>query len=165
MRELLEGRRLGFALRPPLAVTAFGLGAATTLVDLMAWFGWGSRETNGFVIVAYWLAIATAVIALFGAITALVELGDVPDEDRGLARLDVAAAAIATLLYAATAAIRSLELGAAAPLPFPFLLAIAGLLVLLVGAVTSALLYAAREWEEAVEITHERHRRGRMVAR
>lgn len=165
MRELLEGRRIGFALRPPLAAAALGIGVALTLVDLMAWFAWGSRETNGFVVVAYWLAIATALVALLGTVTAAVELGDVLDDDRGLAKLDLAAAAVATLVYGATAAFRSLDLGGAAPLPFPFLLAIAGLLVLLVGAVTAALLYAAREWEEAVEITHERHHRRRMVAR
>lgn len=165
MRELLEGRRIGFALRPPLAAAALGVGLAAAIVDLMAWFAWGSRETNGFVVVGYWLTAATAVVALLGTVIAAVELGDVLDEDRGLARLDAAAAAVATLLYAATAVLRSFDLGGSAPLPFPFLLGLAGLLVLLVGVVTAALLYAAREWEEAVEITHERHGRRRMVAR
>jgi hypothetical protein len=165
VRELLEGRRIGFALRPLLAAVALGVGIALTLVDLMAWFAWGSRETNGFVVVAYWLAVATALLALLGAVTAAVELGDVLEDDRALAKLDLAAASVATLVYAATGAMRSLDLGSAAPLPLPFLLAMAGLLVLLVGAVTAALLYAAREWEEAVEITHERHHRRRMVAR
>ncbi len=60
MKELLEGRRLGFALRPHIGQIAAGLGLATTLVDLMAWFGWGARDTNGFVIVAYWLVGPTA---------------------------------------------------------------------------------------------------------
>jgi hypothetical protein len=165
VREILEGRRIGFALRPPLGAIALGLGTAVTLLDLMAWFAWGSRETNGFVIGAYWLALGTAVVALLATITALVELGDVLEEDRTLARLDVAAAAVATLLYLVTAGLRAFDLGNAAPLPLPFLMAIAGLLVLIVGAVTAALLYAAREWEEAVEISHERHRRRRMVAR
>ncbi|MGH2379041.1 MAG: hypothetical protein ACRDGT_11260 [Candidatus Limnocylindria bacterium] len=165
MREFLEGRRIGFALRPPLGAVALGLGIGVTLLDLMSWFAWGSRETNGFVIGAYWLAGGTAFVALLATVTALVELGDVLEEDRTLARLDVAAAAVATVLYAVTAALRSFDLGTAAPLPLAFLMAIAGLLVLMVGAVTSSLLYAAREWEEAVEITHERHRRRRMVAR
>jgi hypothetical protein len=165
MKELLEGRRIGFALRPPLGAVALGLGLGVTTLDLMAWFGWGSRETNGFVIGAYWLAIATAVVALLAAITALAEMGDVPAEDATLARLDVAAAGVATLLYAATAGLRSFDLGAAASLPLAFLLAIAGLLVLVVGTGVAALLYAAREWEELEEITHERHRRRRMVAR
>jgi len=164
MRELLEGRRIGFALRPPLGAIALGLGLAVTILDLMAWFGWGSRDTNGFVVGAYWLAIATAVVALLAAVTALVEMGDALEEDVTLARLDLAAAGVATLLYAVTAALRSFDLGAAAALPLAFLLAIAGLLVLVVGAGVASLLYAAREWEELEEITHERHRRRRMVA-
>ena len=165
MRELLEGRRLGFALRPPLGAVALGLGIGVTLLDLMSWFAWGSRETNGFVIAAYWLAIGTAFLALLATITSLVEMGDVLEDDRTLARLDLAAAAVATLLYAVTSLLRSFDLGNAAPLPLAFLMAIAGLLALIVGLGTAALLYAAREWEEAVEITHERHRRRRMVAR
>jgi hypothetical protein len=165
VRELLEGRRIGFALRPPLGAIALGLGIGVTLLDLMSWFAWGSRETNGFVIGAYWLAIGTAVVALLATITALVELGDVLEDDRTLARLDVAAAGVATLLYGATSMLRSFDLGNAAPQPLAFLMAIAGLLALIVGMATAATLYAAREWEEAVEITHERHRRRRMVAR
>lgn len=165
MRELLEGRRIGFALRPPLGAVALGLGIGVTLLDLMSWFAWGSRETNGFVIGAYWLALATVVIALLATITGLVEMGDVLEDDRTLARLDVAAAAVATILYAATSLLRAFDLGNAAPLPLPFLMAIAGLLALIVGVATAAMLYAAREWEEAVEITHERHRRRRMVTR
>jgi uncharacterized membrane protein len=165
MREFLEGRRIGFALRPPLGAVALGLGIGVTLLDLMAWFGWGSRETNGFVIAAYWMAIATAFVALLATVTALVELGDTLEEDRTLARLDVAAAAVATLLYAVTAGLRSFDLGSAAALPLAFLMAIAALIVLVVGTATASLLYAAREWEETVEITHERHRRRRAVAR
>lgn len=165
MRELLEGRRLGFALRPPLGAIALGLGIGLTLLDLMAWFGWGSRDTNGFVVAAYWLAIATAVVALLATITALVELGDVMEEDRTVGRLDLAAAAVAALLYAVTATLRAFDPGTAAARPLAFLMAIAGLLVLFVGVATASLLYAAREWEETVEITHERHRRRRMVAR
>jgi hypothetical protein len=87
------------------------------------------------------------------------------EDDRTPARLDVAAAGVATILYAVTSLLRSFELGNAAPLPLAFLMAIAGLLALIVGVATGALLYAAREWEEAVEITQERHRRRRMVAR
>lgn len=165
MRELLEGRRIGFALRPPLGAMALGLGLGVTILDLMAWFGWGSRDTNGFVVGAYWLAIATAVVALLATVTAFAEVGDAAAEDSTPARLDVAAAGVATLLYAATAALRSFDLGSAAALPLAFLLAIAGLLVLVVGAGVASLLYAAREWEELEEIGHERHHRRRMVAR
>ena len=52
MKEFLEGRRFGFALRPQLGQVALGLAVAVTLLDLMAWFGWGARDTNGFVIAA-----------------------------------------------------------------------------------------------------------------
>lgn len=165
MREILEGRRIGFALRPLFGAIALGLGIGVTLLDLMSWFAWGSRETNGFVIGAYWLAVGTAVVVLLVTITALVEMGDALEDDRSLARLDVAAAGVATILYVATSALRSFDLGNAAPLPLAFLMAIAGLLALIVGAATAASLYAAREWEETVEITHERHRRRRMIAR
>ncbi len=164
MRETLEGRRLGFALRPPLAGVAVGLAVALTLLDLMAWFGWGARSTNGFVIAAYWLAIAVAVVTLLGVATALAELLDAPDEDRSLARLDAIAVAVATLIYVISAAIRAFELGAAASSPPAFLLAIAGLVVLIAGAAMSSLLYGAREWEEIEEVTHDRHRRRRSAS-
>ena len=51
-----------------------------------------------------------------------------------------------------------------AGVPLAFLLAIAGLAVLIVGSVLASLLYAAREWEEIEEVAHERHRRRRMAA-
>lgn len=164
MRRILEGRRLGFALRPLLAGVAVGLGIALTLLDLMAWFGWGARSTNGFVIAAYWLSTAVAVVTLLGIATAVAELLDAPEENRSLARLDVVAVAVATLLYVVTAAIRAFDLGAAASSPPAFLLAIAGLVVLIAGAAMSSLLYAAREWEEIEEVTHERHRRRRTAS-
>lgn len=164
MRQLLEGRRFGFALRPPVAAGALGIGLAVTLLDLMAWFGWGSRDTNGFVIGAYSLSIAAAVVGLLGIATAVAELADAPDEDRSLARLDVVAIAVATLLYVATAVARSLDLGAAAASPPVFLLAIAALVVLFAGAAMSSLLYAEREWEEIEEVTRERHHRRRTAS-
>ena len=165
MRELLEGRRIGFALRPPIASVAVGLGIAVTLLDLTAWFGWGSRDTNGLVVGAYWLSIATAVVGIVGTTTALAELSDVPEEDRTLARLDVAGIAVATVLYVATAAIRSFDLGAAGASPPALLLAVAALVVLGAGSTMSSLLYAAREWEEIEEVTHERHHRRRTAVR
>jgi hypothetical protein len=165
VRELLEGRRIGFALRPPLAYVATGLGIAATLLDLMGWFAWGSRETNGFVVAAYWMVAAAAVVGLLGLVTALAEMVDVPDEERTLARLDVAAAAVVTILYAASATLRAFDLGAAGVAPLALLLAVAGLAVLLVGSGISSLLYAAREWEEIEDLSHERHRRRRAVAR
>lgn len=161
MRQLLEGRRIGFALRPPFAGVAVGLGLAVTLLDLMAWSGWGSRDTNGFVVASYWLSLATAVAGLLGIATAGAELRDVPEEDRMLARLDVAGIGVATLLYAVTAALRSFELGAAGASPPALLLALAGLVVLIAGTAMSSLLYASREWEEIEEVVHERHRRRR----
>ncbi len=164
MRETLEGRRLGFALRPLLAGVALGLAVALTLLDLMAWFGWGARSTNGFVIAAYWVSIAVAIVALLGIVTAVAELLDAPDEDRSLARLDVLAVSVATLLYIVTAAIRAFDLGAAAASPPAFLLAIAALVVLIAGTAMSSLLYASREWEEIEEVTHERHRRRRTAS-
>src|SRR2546425_9829133 len=63
MKELFQGRRFGFAPRPVLAFLAVGLAIGVTLVDLMAYFAWGSRETNGYVVVAYWLAIGTTIVA------------------------------------------------------------------------------------------------------
>ena len=161
MRQLLEGRRIGFALRPPLAGLAVGLGIAVTLLDLMAWFGWGARVTNGFVVAAYWLAVGAAIVGLLGVATAAAELVDVPEEDHVLARLDLAGIGVATLLYATTAAIRAFELGAAGASPPALLLAFAGLVVLIAGAAMSSLLYASREWEEFEEVVHERHRRRR----
>ena len=165
MRELVEGRRIGFALRPALGNVALGLGVAVTLLDLMAWFAWGMRDTNGFVVAAYWLTLAAAVVALLAAATAVAEVLDVTDEDRTLARLDLGAIVLAAALYAASAALRAFDLGAAGASPAALLFALAGLLVLVVGSGLSSLLYAAREWEEVEEIGHEQHRRRRAAAR
>ena len=166
MKELLQGRRFGFAPRAQLAGVGLGLAIATTLLDLMAWFEWGSRDTNGFVIAAYWLVLATAVVCALASLAALAEATDVIDEDRGLARLDLLAVLVAALLYAGSAALRAGRLGDAAAEPAPFLLAVGGLVVLIVGAVLAANLYAAREWEELEEeIVPERHRRRRAAGR
>ena len=107
MKELLEGRRLGFAPRSHLAFVAIGLGFAATLIDLMAWFGWGARDTNGFVIANAWLTVLTAVVALLATIAALVESSDAPEDDRSLARLDLLAAFVTFVLYAASAGLRT----------------------------------------------------------
>jgi hypothetical protein len=165
VKELLEGRRVGFALRPAFANIALGLGIAVTLLDLMSWLGWGARDTNGFVVAAYWLCAAAAVVLLLALITALAELRDVPAEEVTIARLDTAGVGLAIVLYLGSAALRSQELGAAAATPAPFLMTAAGLLVLLVGAALASLLYATREWEEIEEVTRERHIRRRAASR
>ncbi len=166
MKELLEGRRLGFAPRSHLAFVAIGLGFAATLIDLMAWFGWGARDTSTFVVAAQWLVVTTFIVVGITAITAVVEYGDVDREERGLARIDEAAAIGALVLYGVSALLRSLELGQAAPSPAPFLLAIAGLLLLSADAALAANLYSTREWEELEdEPVRERHPRRRLAGR
>ena len=166
MKEFLEGRRLGFAPRSPLAFVAIGLGAAATLIDLMAWFGWGARDTSAFVVASQWIVVTTFVVVGIAAITSVVEYGDVDREDRGLARVDEAAAIGALLLYGISAVLRSLELGAAAPSPAPFLLAIAALVLLIADAGLAANLYSAREWEVLEdEPVRERHPRRRAAGR
>ncbi len=165
MKELLEGRRFGFALRPSLGNVALGLGLAVTILDLMSWIGLGARDTNALVVAAYRLCFAVAIVALLALLTAVAELRDVLEEERMLARLDAAGALAVIVLYAASAALRSTDLGAAGASPLPFLMAVAGLLVLLVGSAMSSLLYAAREWEEIEEIAREPHGRRRAVSR
>jgi len=132
MKEFLEGRRFGFALRPQLGHIALGLAVAMTLLDLMSWFGWGARDTNGFVVANAWLAVATAIVAFLATLTALVESTDAAEEDRSLARLDVLAAFVTFLLYAASSALRITDLGAAGASPGAVVAAFAGLIVLLV---------------------------------
>ena len=167
MKEFLQGRRFGFAPRAQLGGIAVGLGLAATLLDLMAWFQWGARSTNGFVVAAQWLVVATAVVTLLAAIAAFAETRDLGEEDAQLGRLDLIAAVLASGLYAASAALRSGELNAAGVSPAPLLLALGGLIVLLADTVVSSNLYAAREWEELEEeeIRPERHRRRRAAAR
>jgi uncharacterized membrane protein len=166
MREFLEGRRFGFALRPQLGQIALGLAIAVTLLDLMAWFGWGARDTNGFVIANAWLTVATAVAAILATITALVESGDAAEEDRALARLDVLAAFVVFLLYAASAGLRITDLGAAGASPGALVAAIAGLIVLLVDGVIAATLYSSREWAVLDEEEYEprRHQKRRRAS-
>jgi len=162
VKEFLQGRRLGFALRSHLAFAAAGLGVAVTVCDLMAWLALGGRETNGYVVVSQWLCVATVLVVGFAAIAAVAERWDVIPEERGLAQVDVLAAIASLLLYGASAVLRSLELGAAAASPTPFLLAVAGLIVILVDAGLAANMYSSREWEEIEEEpVHERHRRRR----
>ena len=143
MKEFLEGRRFGFALRPQLGHIALGLAIGVTLLDLMAWFGWGARDTNGFVIADAWLAAGG---------------------DRALARLDVVAAVVVLLLYAASAALRSTDLAAAGASPGAVVSAFAGLVVLLVDGVIASTLYSSREWaildeEEYEPRRHQKRRR------
>lgn len=166
MKEFLQGRRFGFSPRAQLGGVAVGLGAAVTLLDLMSWFQWGARTTNGFVAGALWLAVATAVIAALAAFAAFAETRDLGEEDGQLGRLDLAAAVLAVVLYSASAALRAGEGNVAGASPAPFLLAVGGLILLLVDIVVSANLYAAREWEELEEeIVPERHRRRRAAVR
>lgn len=166
MKEFLQGRRFGFSPRAQLGGIAVGLGVAVTLLDLMSWFQWGARTTNGLAVGAQWLAVATAVIAALAVLAAFAETRDLGEEDSQLGRLDLAAAALAVVLYAASAALRAGDGSVAGASPAPFLLAIGGLILLLVDTVVSANLYAAREWEELEEeIAPERHRRRRAAAR
>jgi len=167
MKELLQGRRFGYAPRPAFGMVAAGLGIGATLLDLMAWFQWGARDTNGFVVGAFALGLATAVLGTLATLAAVAEWVDVPDEERSLARLDFIAALVATLLYAVSSVVRAGELGAAGASPASLLISIAGLAVLLVDGVIAANLYSAREWEviEDEEERPERQRRRRTAAR
>ncbi len=164
MKEFLEGRRLGFAPRSHLAFLAVGLGFGVTLADLMAWLALGTSDTNGYVIVAQWLAVTTLIVAGVAAIAAVAERWDVVEEERGLARIDILAALGTVILYALSVVLRSFELGDPAPSPAPFLLALAGLIVLLADAGLAANMYSSREWEELDEEPRE-HRGRRRVAR
>jgi uncharacterized membrane protein len=164
VKASLEGRRVGFALRPPLAGVALGIGLAVTILDLMAWFGWGARLTNGLVVASVWLCGAAAVVGLLGLATGFAEYLDAPDDDRSLARLDAIGVAVATVVYVASGVLRALDSGAAAASPAAFLLALVALIVLSAGAAMSALLYASREWEEIEEVTHVPHRRRRTAS-
>jgi uncharacterized membrane protein len=164
VKELFEGRRLGFAPRSHLAFVAIGLGLAATLIDLMAWFSWGTRDTSAFVVASQWLVVATVIVIGIAAITAVVEYGDIDRDERGLARIDEAAAIGALILYGISAVLRSFELGAAAPSPAPFLIAVAGLVLLIADAGLAANLYSTREWEVLEdEPVHERHARRRVA--
>jgi uncharacterized membrane protein len=164
VREFLQGRRLGFAPRPAFGHLALGIGIAATVLDLMAWFAWGSAETNGFVIGAYWLVVATLVVALVALLTGLAEHADVDDAERALARLDLAAILGAIALYTASALLRAGDLGAAAVAPAALFTAGGGLLVLLADAGLAGNLYAAREWEELEEELPRDRRPRRHVA-
>lgn len=166
MKELLEGRRFGFALRPQLGQLAAGLGVAVTLLDFMAWFGWGARDTNGFVVAAYWVAVLVAIVGALATITAFVESRDAEQHDRSLARLDVLAAFVAVLLYVVSCAFRVVDQGAAAANPGALVSSLAGLIVLFVDGVIASTLYASREWEVLDEEDYEprRHQKRRRAS-
>lgn len=165
MKELLEGRRFGFAIRPVAAGIALGLGLAITIVDLMAWLGWGVRETNALVVAGQWLGIVTVLLCAVGVAAALAEMRDVPEDEASLARLDALSVGAALLLYLGSSAARALDPGAAASSPPAFLMALAGLIVLGAGSGLSSLLYAPREWEETLEAIADHHRRRRVASR
>lgn len=166
MKELLEGRGLGFALRPLLGAVALGLGIGTLVLDLFAWFQWGPRETNGLVWGAYVLCVAAAVLIFLAGITALAEIADVDARERSLARLDLAVLAAGVLATGASAALRSFELSQAGAGPAALMLNVFGLVAGVVGVVVGGSLYASREWEEIVEeLPRERNPRRRAAGR
>jgi hypothetical protein len=161
VKEFLQGRRLGFAPRSHLAFVAGGLALAVTVTDLMAWLGLGARDTNGFVIVAQWLCVLTMLVAGLAGIAAATEILDVVPEERDLARVDAVAGLATVLIYGLSAFLRSLELGNAAASPAPFLLSVAGLIVIFADAGLAANMYSSREWEELEEEPVREHRRRR----
>jgi hypothetical protein len=161
VKEFLQGRRLGFAPRSHLAFVAGGLALAVTITDLMAWFALGKADTNGYVTVAQWLCVLTMLVAGLAGIAAATELFDVVPEERDLARLDAFAGVAIVLIYGLSAFFRSLELGNAAASPAPFLLAVAGLIVIFADAGLAANMYSSREWEEIEEEPAREHRRRR----
>ncbi len=163
MKELLQGRRLGFALRPAFGQVAFGLGLAAVLVDLAAWFAWGTRETNAFVWAAYWLFGGVAILGLLAVLCSLAELRDVPGDERSLARIDLAVLALAAVAATISMALRSGELGAAGASPAPLLIGILSLVAVGAALVTGGDLYAAREWELIDEV-HAREPHSRKGA-
>jgi len=161
VKEFLQGRRLGFAPRSHLAFIAGGLALGVTIADLMAWLGLGRADTNGYVVVAQWLCFVTMLIAGVGGIAAATELIDVVPEEHDLARLDAIAGLAIVLIYGLSAFLRSLELGNAAASPAPFLLSIAGLIVIFADAGLAANMYSSREWEELEQEPVREHRRRR----
>ena len=161
MKEFLQGRRLGFAPRSHLAFVAGGLALAVSITDLMAWLGLGSTDTNGYVIVAQWLCVVTMLVALIAGLAAVTEIVDVIPEEHDLARIDALAALAIVLIYGLSAFLRSLELGNAAASPGPFLLSIAGVIVIFADAGLAANMYSSREWEEIEEEPMREHRRRR----
>ena len=166
MKEFFQGRRFGFSPRSAVVYIAVGIGISLTLTDLMAWFAWGQSDTSGFVVVSDWLAHAVTVVLGVAVLAALAEYIDVPVDDRSIARLDLVAGLVAFLLYGASAFLRGFDIGAAAASTAPFLLAIAGLIVVFVDAAVAANLYSAREWEELdEEPIRERRPRRRAVSR
>jgi uncharacterized membrane protein len=166
VKELFQGRRFGFSPRPAIAYIAVGVGVALTLADLMAWFAWGAKDTTGFVVVSYWLSLATTLLLALAIFAALAEQLDAPRQDRAIVRLDILAGLVAFMLYAASALLRQADPLAAAAAPAPFLLAVAGLVVAFIDATVAANLYSAREWEELEEEPiRERRPRRRAASR
>jgi hypothetical protein len=166
VKEFFQGRRFGFSPRAAIAFIAVGIGLSLTLSDFMAWFAWGQSDTSGYVVVSDWLAHAVTVVLGIAVLAALAEYIDVPEEDRSIARLDLVACLVAFLLYGASAFLRGFDIGAAAARTAPFLLAIAGLIVVLIDAAVAANLYSAREWEELdEEPLHDRRPRRRAASR
>lgn len=154
---------MGFAPRSHLAFVAGGLALGVTVADLMSWLGLGSTDTNGYVIVAQWLSVLTLLVAGFAGVAAATELLDAVPEDRDLARIDAIAGGAIILIYGLSAVLRSFELGNPAPSPAPFLLSIAGLVVIFVDAGLAANMYSSRAWEELEEEPAREHRRRRAA--
>jgi hypothetical protein len=164
VKEFVQGRRLGFSPRSHLAFLAGGLAIGVTAADFMSWFALGSSDTNGFVIVAQWLCIATFLVSGAAALAAVAERWDVDADERGLAQIDILSALAILVLYGASAVLRSFELGSAAPSPAPFLLAVVGLIVIFADAGLAANMYSSREWEELDEEPVREHRGRRRAA-
>lgn len=150
MRELFQRRPLGVPIRDTATNWLFALLAASVLLDLVAWFGIGVRDTTGVNVAAYAVLMAAVVIGVLATLSGLAEALDLSDDIRSLGFMFCGLLAVITLLLIGNLYVRNPSLRDQVVAPLPLFISLSALVLVGIGAWLSGLI-TTRELEEELE--------------
>jgi uncharacterized membrane protein len=154
VKELFQRRPLGVPIHHTMTNWTFALLLGSVVLDLLAWFGLGTRDTTGTNVGAYAVLIAAVVASALAVLAALAAALDLPDDLRGLGRTYTAILLVLTLLQLAGLYLRNATLRDQVVPPMPLFLSLATLLGMAMAAWLGGLI-AAREVEDELEEEYE----------
>jgi len=166
VRELLQRRPLGVPIRDTATSWLFALLAASVLLDLVAWFGIGVRDTTGTNVGAYAVLLAGVVVAVVATLSGLAETLDLPDDIRSMGLTYCALFTVISLLLIGNLYLRNGSLRDQIVPPLPLFISLSVLVLVGIGAWLSGLITTRQleeeleeEAEEPIAIARRRRRR------